>query len=289
MSTAFVLVRGSAGRVPSTSSRTSFASLPPAASATLPSQEADGRRWGPLVASFCAAAVSLVTRRRPGLRAEAKAPAATPQASKGQGLQRVPPWMVAALGLLVVLVHRVALKEFRQFIPPPRFIVFLQTVVFLVVSQLMPPSKWPSEQNYQVVAAVGAMEFLGWASLQQAGGLGHRPSVTAALLNGVSLVLTLLCARFVLGSKVRPTAWIGSVIVAIGVSAMGSMTHLFSSGVGAGHLALLGASLAFSSLALTGKEVLFSGRAPLSVPAVACIASFAQLLALALPEEALRV
>ncbi|CAE6932087.1 unnamed protein product [Symbiodinium natans] len=281
MATAFVQVRGSTGRVPSTSSSRARASLQPAA--PLSAQEADGRRWGPIAAAFCGAAVSLVTRRRPH-RAEApKAPAAAPSASKGSRFQRVPPWMVAVLGLSVVLLHRVALKEFRHNIPPARFIVFLHTVFFLMASQLMPPSKWPHEQNYKVVALVGAMEFLGWASLQQvafAGGLG----VTAALLNGVSLLLTLLCARLILGSHVRPSAWIGAAIVAVGVGATGSMSNLFSSSISAGHVALLGASLAFSSMALTGKEVLFSGRAPLSVPMVACIASFAQLMALAMPE-----
>eukprot|EP00438_Fugacium_kawagutii_P026002 Skav209473 [mRNA] locus=scaffold3498:325114:328506:- [translate_table: standard] len=76
--------------------------------------------------------------------------------------------------------------------------------------QLLPPTKFPEEQNVKLVLLVGVVEFFGWAALQQvavAGGLG----VSAALLSGVSLLVTLASAQLLLQSRVKASAWIGAM------------------------------------------------------------------------------
>ncbi|CAJ1374847.1 unnamed protein product [Effrenium voratum] len=274
---AFVPVTGSTGTATSSS-------RPLRRRAKTPWRPEEPAGLAPLRFVAGASAAAAVLRRRPVLQAEAKVKEA--KVATKSWLRAPPPWAVALLGFAMVLLHRVALKEFKSAgaaMPPPRFTVFLHAAIFLIASQVMPPTKFPKEQNVKVILLVGVVELLGWVALQQvatAGSLG----VSAALLSGVSLLVTLLAARFLLRSRVKRTAWLGAAIVALGVGAAGPVKALSSLHPGLQQAALLCSALSFSGLALTGKEVLFSGRAPLSVASVACLASCAQLLALALPE-----
>ncbi|CAK9105052.1 unnamed protein product [Durusdinium trenchii] len=234
------------------------------------------RQWAPWIGpGVC---LSAALSRRHQRRATAQA-----ETSKPISLKRLPCWGVAVLGFILVMIHRVVLKECRLQLPPPRFTVFLHASIFLILSQFLPPTKFPSEQNVKVILLVGALEFFGWAALQNVVAVAGHLGVSAALLSGVSLLVTLASAKLLLRSHVKATAWIGAAIVALGVGAAGPV-HALSMASSPAHVALLCAALFTTSLALTGKEVLFSGRAPLSVASVACLASFAQLLALALPE-----
>ncbi|CAJ1374848.1 unnamed protein product [Effrenium voratum] len=165
---AFVPVTGSTGTATSSS-------RPLRRRAKTPWRPEEPAGLAPLRFVAGASAAAAVLRRRPVLQAEAKVKEA--KVATKSWLRAPPPWAVALLGFAMVLLHRVALKEFKSAgaaMPPPRFTVFLHAAIFLIASQVMPPTKFPKEQNVKVILLVGVVELLGWVALQQVATAGRR-------------------------------------------------------------------------------------------------------------------
>jgi len=133
----------------------------------------------------------------------------------------------------------------------------------------------------RVLFIVLITEVLSWEALGRLGAHGHI-ALSVALFSGFMLPWCMAASWLLLGQRFKPFAWVGAVMVAVGVGCctLGNpLTRIASKA----EVGLLVAACCFPCLSLVGKEALMSGRRPLSIPIVGLLVCVAQLIAVARP------
>jgi len=199
------------------------------------------------------------------------------------------------LGMWPALLAYVMLSQIHQWslrtqaaskAVPPHFavVIGLHALAFLTAALVLGRGKADMpRQKLPLFFTVFVTEVISWKVLGRLGAHGHI-ALSVALLSGFMLPLCMATSALLLGRRFRPLAWMGAVMVALGVGCC-TLGNPLTKITNATEVGLLVAACCFPCLSLIGKEALMSGKWPLrlSIPIVGLLICLAQLTAIVVP------